>query len=221
MGSYEDIADASAILGTLFYRDPRDARAHAVLQWLTGEDAAATWGFGAPRSQRALEDAACAFETEGLDEIHAAYNRFFVGPYKLPAPPWGSVYTDPESVIFGNETLAVRQWMRDNLVKVTLEEREPEDQFGLMLLMVSWAVTHGVSDDQIARLFEDDLLPWAYRFLDLLVDAASGGQAARRSWGDEVAPSHFYAAIGRCARATLEDWQSRYGWTPKDVPLSR
>ncbi|MFR7403636.1 MAG: hypothetical protein ACLUW6_03065 [Coriobacteriaceae bacterium] len=31
-----------------------------------------------------------------------------MGPGHLPAPPWGSVYTDHECVIFGEATLALR-----------------------------------------------------------------------------------------------------------------
>lgn len=221
MGAYDDIADAAAVLGTLFYRDPASDQAQPALSWIKSQEAGPAWAFGQPYAAKAISAAANALEDEGLQPVHEDFNRFFVGPYKLPAPPWGSVYTDPESVIFGNETLAVRQWMRDNLVKMNLPEREPEDQFGLMLLMVSWGVRNGVADEEIQRLFEEDLLPWAFRFLELFVDAAAGGEAARRSWGDDVAPSPFYQAVGQLARLTLEDWQTRYGWKSREIPLSR
>ncbi len=32
----------------------------------------------------------------------------------LPAPPWGSVWLDKENVLFGDSTLALREWMRAN-----------------------------------------------------------------------------------------------------------
>ena len=46
------------------------------------------------------------------EELVWEYRRLFVGPGHLPAPPWGSVYTDHECVIFGEATLALRAWMR-------------------------------------------------------------------------------------------------------------
>ena len=66
-----------------------------------------------------------ATEDDGLHEIHLEYNRLFIGPSKLPAPAWGSVYLDPENVIFGIETLELREWMRASGVNMTLAEKEP------------------------------------------------------------------------------------------------
>ena len=46
------------------------------------------------------------------------YRRLFVGPGHLPAPPWGSVYTDRECVIFGEATLIGIQRERGLVVDV-------------------------------------------------------------------------------------------------------
>lgn len=222
MGTYQQIAQSAAVLGTLFYHDPTAEENQGVLAWLAMPDAGDSWGFGQPEASDLIAALARSVEEEGPERLHESYNRFFIGPYKLPAPAWGSVYTDPEGVLFGNETLAVRQWMRDNLVKINLKDKEPEDQFGLMLLMASWAVSNGVADEQIKVLFEENLLPWSGRFLELFTQAAQD-QNPEPPMANVPAPlpSPFYAALGQLAQVTLADWQQRFGWTPREAPLSR
>ncbi len=56
----------------------------------------------------------------------------------LPAPPWGSVWLDKESVLFGDSTLALRQWMRENGIALEADGNEPEDHFGTVLLLAAW-----------------------------------------------------------------------------------
>lgn len=34
-----------------------------------------------------------------LEELHWDYSRLFIGPYKLPCPPWESVYTSPNRLM--------------------------------------------------------------------------------------------------------------------------
>lgn len=41
------------------------------------------------------------------------YTKLFIGPEKLPAPPWESVYVSGEPLIFQESTLAVRQAYRN------------------------------------------------------------------------------------------------------------
>ncbi len=63
--------------------------------------------------QVALAPLATAF-CRNREETHAqAWQRLFIGPWALPSPPWGSVWLDKESVLFGDSTLALRQWMRE------------------------------------------------------------------------------------------------------------
>lgn len=203
---YEQIGTAAQVLGSLFYADPASSQCDKLLSWIREPNTPAAWEFGQPQAQAALETMAKSLGDNASDVLHDEYNRLFIGPYSLPAPPWGSVYTDPESVIFGNQTLAVRQWMRDNLIKINLSEKEPEDQFGLMLLMLAWSVANDVSDEAIDAFFEEHLLPWAPRFLDLFEEGAELG---------------FYAGLAQLARATLLDWKDRFGLNPIVVPLAR
>lgn len=44
-----------------------------------------------------------------LDRLKGEYTALFIGPNKLPAPPWESVYRSEERIIFQESTLKVRQ----------------------------------------------------------------------------------------------------------------
>lgn len=56
------------------------------------------------------------------DELTWEYRRLFVGPGVKLAPPWGSVYTDRDRVVFGASTLELRAWMREHGVARTADQ---------------------------------------------------------------------------------------------------
>ncbi len=47
-----------------------------------------------------------------LDRLKDEYVRLFVGPLKLVAPPWESIYTGEEGMLFQLSTLEVREFYR-------------------------------------------------------------------------------------------------------------
>ncbi len=51
-------------------------------------------------------------DSDCFRRLRAEYVRLFVGPTKLPAPPWESVYVCGEDVIFQESTLDVREAFR-------------------------------------------------------------------------------------------------------------
>lgn len=215
---YDAISFEAAMLGTLFYHDPASEKGKAALLWLAGPGAADAWVSAQPESGELIQklgsvasgDACVAGDEKGahgpVSELHLDFNRLFIGPYRLPAAPWGSVYLDSENVIFGNETLDLREWMRNNGVVLNLPEKEPEDHFGLVLLMLSFAANNGVADDQIDALLSHHLLSWAPRFLELF---------------EQRAESDFYAGLARLASITLNAWAERFCVVPEQRRLYR
>ncbi len=85
-------------------------------------------------------------------------------------------------------------------------ERQPEDHLGLMLLMLAWSLRADVDERAARRLVEELMLPWAPRFLELLAEHADDA---------------FYGPLACLARATLGDWQARYGLVPPSLRLYR
>ncbi|WP_417143225.1 Tat proofreading chaperone DmsD [Raoultibacter massiliensis] len=116
--------------------------------------------------------------------------RLFVGPAKKPAPPWGSVYTDRECVVFGESTLALRRWMRENGIERTTDEKTPEDHIGLMLVLLAWLAAN--KPELIEPYLQDHVLTWSSHFLDQLAEAAE---------------HPFYEGLALLAKESLEGLQ--------------
>ena len=192
----EGIAFVGETLGPFFLQDPKTGEAGAAFQALAALDvdaAAAEWPFAGEAEARAC----LALMKEGLahgiedDDLVWEYRRLFVGPAPKPAPPWGSVYTDRECVVFGESTLALRAWMRAQGIARLVDDKTPEDHIGLMLVLVAWIARNQPADlDDYLRLH---LLPWSSHFLDELAEAAK---------------QPFYEGLARLAKASLEGIQS-------------
>lgn len=105
----DNFSVAARVLGALFYYAPESAEASPLVSALTGDGWDTQW----PLSQTSLAPLVTTFKEECEESRNQAWQRLFVGPYALPSPPWGSVWLDRESVLFGDSTLALRQWMRE------------------------------------------------------------------------------------------------------------
>ena len=192
----EGIAFVGETLGPFFLQDPKTGEAGAAFQALAAlavDAAAAEWPFAGEAEARAC----LALMKEGLahgiedDDLVWEYRRLFVGPAPKPAPPWGSVYTDRECVVFGESTLALRAWMRAQGIARLVDDKTPEDHIGLMLVLMAWIARNQPADlDDYLRLH---LLPWSSHFLDELAEAAK---------------QPFYEGLARLAKASLEGIQS-------------
>ena len=197
------IVFAGASLAPFFLNDPRTgdaADAFAALAELDVAAAAAQWPFAG--DEVAAVEGALAAMKEGLaagadhDDVVWEYRRLFVGPGHLPAPPWGSVYTDRECVVFGESTLALRAWMRAVGVERLADERTPEDHIGLMLALLSFLAAE--RPELVDDYLRDHLLTWAPHYLEAL---------------EEAAEQPFYAGLARLTHLTLAGLQRERGLT--------
>jgi len=119
------------------------------------------------------------------DELHWDFTRMFIGPYKLPAPPWESAYRTKERLLFQEHTLKVRQTYLKYGLQAPGYPAEPDDHIGLELDFMHqttrMALTHvergegealtALLRDQMAFL-EEHLLAWAPRFAADVVHSA-------------------------------------------------
>ena len=185
----DDFAFSARILGGLFYYPPDSEQAQALIAAFSQGEWQTQW----PLAQDALAPLVPLFSAECEESIPQAWQRLFIGPWALPAPPWGSVWLDQESVLFGESTLELRQWMRDNHIAWDTHQNEPEDHFGTLLMLAAWLdenQRYSACDELLAWHF----LPWAGRFLEVFVAEAN---------------HPFWQAAGTLAQLTLNDWQSR------------
>ncbi len=197
----EGFAFTAWVLGALFYFAPDSEQAAPLVAALTGGDWQQDW----PLPSGQLAPVAEILRQPSDEALPDAWQRLFIGPWALPAPPWGSVWLDRESVLFGDSTLALRQWMRDNGIAFEMAQNEPEDHFGTLLLLAAWLAETG-RDAERDQLLAWHLLPWSTRFLTLFVENAG---------------HPFYRALGQLAQLTLAEWQSTLLIPVAEKPLYR
>lgn len=197
----ESFAFSARVLGALFGFAPDSEQAAPLVSALTTSDWYQDW----PYAHESLATLAQTFKTPADEPLTEAWQRLFIGPYALPAPPWGSVWLDRESVLFGESTLALRQWMRENAIAFDMQQNEPEDHIGTLLMLAAWLAENG-RDTECDQLLAWHLLPWSPRFLSVFIDNAG---------------HPFYVALGKLAQLTLADWQSTLLIPVAEKPLYR
>jgi TorA maturation chaperone TorD len=141
-----------------------------------------------------------------LDEIQNAlrwdYTRLFIGPDKLPAPPWESVYLSPDRLLFQKQTMQVRRIYRKFGYIPRNHPHEADDHLGLELDFM-FKLASRTKEDIDQKRFESalDLLQDQSSFLDehllkwvpLLVDDVLG-----------FAETPFFQGMAKVLRGYLE-----------------
>lgn len=184
----EKIALTGRVLGILLYAPPESQECQPLLAMLQDPQWVAEWPYeGCQQAAALIAEGMADNQPEMLAE---AYQRLFVGPYALPAPPWGSVYLDKESVLFGDSTLRLRQWLRVNGIEAQRDHNEPEDHIGTLLMMAAW-LAEEQQQAMVTGLLAEHVLPWAPRYLELL---------------QQHAGHPFYQGLAQLAQATLTAW---------------
>lgn len=67
------------------------------------------------------------------DELEFAFNRLFVGPKALFAPPYASVYLDPDPQLMGRTTVKMREFYQLLTLASPTRQLLPDDHLGLEL----------------------------------------------------------------------------------------
>ncbi|KEY58214.1 Tat proofreading chaperone DmsD [Serratia sp. DD3] len=184
----EKIALTGRVMGILLYAPPDSPECSPLLEYLADPQWLAEWPY--PGGQQAADLIAQGLAGDLPETLEEAYQRLFVGPYALPAPPWGSVYLDKECVLFGDSTLRLRQWLRVQGIEAQRQHNEPEDHIGTLLMMTAW-LAEEQQEKRIAALIAQHLLPWAPRYLELL---------------QQHAGHPFYQGVAQLAQVTLAGW---------------
>ncbi len=74
---------------------------------------------------------------EFVSEARGEFTRLFIGPIKLVAPPWESVYIGKESMLFQESTLAVRRFYQKYGLQPEGYPRVADDSLALELAFMS------------------------------------------------------------------------------------
>ncbi|MDY2946703.1 Tat proofreading chaperone DmsD [Mannheimia varigena] len=198
--SYTQIAQFGRILGSLFYAEPNTEQNQLLVALLQNGEWQAECLF---LSENEWSEIQKNLQNATSEQLNEAYQALFIGPNALPAPPWGSVYLDKESVLFGDSLLNLRAFLSDNQIAFSLNQNEPEDHIGLMLMLAAYLAE--ANPNLLKPFFAEHLLPWAYRFFEL--------------FNAESYP--FYQGLGKLTESLLREWQKNLEIQPLVLQLYR
>lgn len=120
------------ILGALFYYSPERPEVKALFDCLPTLPELYPW-----RDRGHIESLCASWLLPDDDALTWQFSVLFEGQGKMPVPPWGSVYLEKDNLLMGETTADYRAFLQSLGMVFTDREREPEDQFGLMLLACS------------------------------------------------------------------------------------
>ncbi len=128
----DDFAVTARVLGALFYYSPESHETAPLVQALLTDDWQAQW----PLDAEALAPVAAMFKTHSEESLPQA-RSVCLSALRSAVSAVGFRLADRESVLFGDSTLALRQWMRENGIQFEMQQNEPEDHFGSLLLLAA------------------------------------------------------------------------------------
>lgn len=151
-----------------------------------------------PEAAATAKEMSAAWDEADVELLTVDYARLFVGPMSLQAPPYGSVYLEPDKKVMGASTIKVLQFYREAGVELDDDFPEMPDHIAVELEFVSYLLQRAAASDQDAdcelwldrgRYFVDHFLgPWYGRFC-----------ADIRANTD----NRFYTALAQCTELLL------------------
>ncbi|MBF1254942.1 MAG: Tat proofreading chaperone DmsD [Haemophilus parainfluenzae] len=196
--TFQQISLYGRLLGVCFYYEPSDSRIAGVLDFFRQPNWMQEWEI--PTSEKLT-----ALIKQGLkQDLTEQYQNLFIGPNELQAPPWGSVYLDPECVIFGHSLLALRDFLKRHQIAFQSQQDEPEDHIGLMLMLAAYLAEN--RPNLLAEFLSQHLLTWAPHFLSQLAN---------------VENHPFYQGLAQLTLITLDDWKLKLNLSVPEVRFYR
>ncbi|MGF1680471.1 molecular chaperone TorD family protein [Photobacterium minamisatsumaniensis] len=189
------------ILGFLFYYSPSHPAMANILPAIS--DLA---DFFEEAQQDSIRQHIAPINIDNKSLLAHDYSTLFEGIGEMPAPPWGSVYLDPENIVMGATTLRYRQFLNQHAIALNTEMNEPDDQFGLMLLAFV-EMLESEKYDAAAELLQVHLLPWGDRYLQVVQETEK--------------LSSFYPQLAKVAQVYLADIAKLFEVTPAKSQLYR
>ncbi|MDP9500347.1 Tat proofreading chaperone DmsD [Bisgaard Taxon 45] len=173
------------LLGALYYYSPTESQLEPILAFFRQPDWQTQW-----EDEVDSDIVHCIQKGLVSEQLDREYQALFIGPNTLWAPPWGSVYLDPESVLFGDSLLKLREFLRQHHVEFVTTQNEPEDHIGLMLLLSAYLAEN--RPELLLIFLSEHVFTWSTRYLQLLANQQT---------------SVFYRGLALLTQATLKQWQ--------------
>ena len=200
--TFQQISLYGRLLGASFHYEPSDSRIAGVLDFFRQPTWTEEWEI--PLEEKACEKITALINQGLIQDLTEQYQNLFIGPNELVVPPWGSVYLDPECVIFGNSLLALRDFLKRHQIAFQAQQDEPEDHIGLMLMLSAYLAE--TRPHLLVEFLSQHLLTWAPHFLSQLAN---------------VENHPFYQGLAQLTLITLDDWKQKLSLSVPDVRFYR
>ena len=103
---------------------------------------------------------------EAMEALQSDYTHLFIGPGKVLAAPWESIYFNDERLVFQEQTLDVRSWYRRFGLEPEKLYSEPDDHIGLEMAFLAHLARRGLRAlEEGDRETFDELLRSQHAFL--------------------------------------------------------
>ena len=159
----ENLAFISRIIGAMFYYSPASDEVQNIVK-------RSMYHLGS-NDYEEMQRVINLFATTKADDLDSDHLILFAGAGVMPAPPWGSVYLGKNNELFDESTAQYRSFLNRNGLRIGTGQYEPEDHFGLMMLVVS-RLLEEQKRASVHELLEKHLLNWAFHYLQLVKDNA-------------------------------------------------
>ncbi|WP_028112403.1 TorD/DmsD family molecular chaperone [Ferrimonas kyonanensis] len=201
---FQEAAAIFGILHNIWFATPDQAFLNSLNQGVIE-----SWPAHNDIESNALNTLKQSLKSESLKTIKADHFRLFVGAHKKLAYPWGSVYTDPEGLMYGDTTQAFEAFCHDHRIEFKLPYRQPLDHIGIIMATLSRLFAQeGTSqvEDAVKELLGDHLLPWVERFMMSV---------------ELNANTEFYRGFSILMREQITYWEHRFQVKAKEIKLFR
>ena len=177
---------AYTFINRAFYEKPTDE----FINTLVSEKLFAQWPLPpddefTSAGQNILQAFSANWQAGKLNDLKKDYQQLFIGPARLPAPPWESVYLSDDRLVFEKQTTAVRQFYARYGLQAANLYKEPDDHFGLEMAFMAHLCTLGLEAIRQGEVetaqthlnaqrdfLEEHLLLWAPDFLNRVITHA-------------------------------------------------
>ncbi|MDU5689325.1 MAG: molecular chaperone TorD family protein [Citrobacter freundii] len=144
-----------------------------------------------------LKAAYSALDTNASEWLEAEYdfNALFVGPQKLKAAPFASVYLEEDALVMGKSTLSIREFMANIGLSISVVNNIPDDHIScvLELAVLLSANSRASSEYQVTltRYASEYVAVWVPEYIEKIninAQTATLKNVAGRlsSWLDEL-----------------------------------
>ena len=124
-------------------------------------------------------------EPDNVEKLMVEHARLFMGPYTLPAPPYGSVYLDSGNRVMGNSTMDVISRYREAGLVLAEDFKDAPDHIAVELEFMHFLICttiEAITKNDIGAVFasvqkqqsflEDHLCVWFAEFSDNIAQHA-------------------------------------------------